>query len=124
MDSWTEKEMAKMRIGGNTQCKDFLTKHGIDVASSNFREKYDTPAAELYRQVLSARVKGKTEPKDLPKPVQSTKAKVDPSRLQGFGSSPPPPQSGSSGSGPEIWIMAAVTIVLGVVLWFAWGLLL
>ena len=88
MDSWTETQIKRMEKGGNQQCKEFLSKHGIDVKSSTIREKYDTPAAQLYQSVLKARVEGLPEPTELPKPQASV---VKDRPMQGFGSSPRPP---------------------------------
>jgi hypothetical protein len=87
MDSWSEVQIQKMRKGGNQQCKDFLTKHGIDVFNSTTREKFDTPAAFLYQEVLKARVAGTPEPTELPK---IDRKPVEKRAMQGFGSSPPP----------------------------------
>lgn len=90
MDSWSDLQIQKMRKGGNQQCKDFLTKHGIDVVQNTTittREKYDTPAAFLYQEVLKARVAGTPEPTELPK-IDRKPAEKRP--MQGFGSSPPP----------------------------------
>ena len=55
-----------MKLGGNIQCLEFLYKHGIDVIHGSIREKYETPAAQLYQQVLRARVDGLPEPTQLP----------------------------------------------------------
>jgi Putative GTPase activating protein for Arf len=105
MDSWTEKQLLSMKAGGNQACKDFLSQHtnggagGVVVTGHNntlgpLSEKYDTPAAELYRQVLKARVEGKPEPTELPPPTkrnQTTNANWQKQRpLQGFGSGPHP----------------------------------
>jgi hypothetical protein len=91
MDSWTDAQLARMNKGGNKNCKDFLLKHGIDFAKSSIRERYDTPAAELYQQVLKARVEGKLEPTQLPpkreKPPAASKSSKP---MKGFGSSPHP----------------------------------
>jgi ADP-ribosylation factor GTPase-activating protein 1 len=88
MDSWSDAQIQKMRKGGNQQCNDFLTKHGIDVVNSTTREKYDTPAAFLYQDVLKARLAGTPEPTNLPK---IDRKPVEKRAMQGFGSSPPPP---------------------------------
>jgi ADP-ribosylation factor GTPase-activating protein 1 len=95
MDAWTEKQISQMKVGGNQQCNDFLQKHGIDVGTASTREKYDSPAAELYRQVLQARVEGKPEPTTLPEPKQPKQDanNGEPRKMQGFGSSPPPPRN-------------------------------
>lgn len=93
MDSWTEKQLALMKAGGNQKCKDFLSKYGINFTSASIKEKYDCPPAELYRQVLKARVEGRTEPTELPKPnlrsEEEEKAWAN-RPMQGFGSDPSP----------------------------------
>lgn len=109
MDSWTEKQLASMKAGGNQSCIDFLSKHGVVVvvdttttsaaAAPSIKEKYDCPPAELYRQVLKARVEGRPEPTELPKadllleknmrtPEQEREWANRP--MQGFGSGPHP----------------------------------
>jgi hypothetical protein len=87
MDSWSDAQIQKMKKGGNQQCKDFLTKHGIDVVNGTTREKYDTPAAFLYQEVLKARVTETPEPTKLP---EIDRKPVEKRAMQGFGSSPPP----------------------------------
>ena len=43
MDSWSDDQLEAMKLGGNTQCNEFLSKHGMDVESVSIREKYDSP---------------------------------------------------------------------------------
>jgi hypothetical protein len=92
MDNWTEKQIQLMKAGGNKQCIDYLQNHGVDVVSGSIRSKYDSPAAELYKEVLLARVEGRTEPTELPsrKPIVVV-ADATKRKMQGFGSSPAPP---------------------------------
>lgn len=91
MDSWSDVQIQKMRKGGNQQCKDFLTKHAIDLSSTRTtREKYDTPAAFLYQEVLKARVAGTPEPTKLP---EINRKPAEKRAMQGFGSSPPPQEN-------------------------------
>lgn len=71
MDSWSDDQLAMMRAsGGNDACRKFLEeKGGIDMSplsDTPVREKYDSPAGELWRQVLRARVEGREEPTELP----------------------------------------------------------
>jgi len=71
MDSWTDSQIASMRAsGGNDAARKFLNeKGGIDtspVSETPVREKYDSPAGDLWRRVLKARVEGREEPTDLP----------------------------------------------------------
>ena len=50
MDTWSEKEVKAMRVGGNDRMNEFFTKHNIDrhVAIS---AKYKTETAALYRSM-------------------------------------------------------------------------
>jgi homoserine kinase len=92
MDSWSKPQIERMKIGGNIQCLEFLSKRGVGVYRS-IREKYDTPAAELYQQVLKARVEGRPEPTKLPPPRRQTTTKTTAQMkktITGFGSSAHP----------------------------------
>lgn len=75
MDSWTDQQLKLMKAGGNNKCNEYLKKHGID-ARTPIKQKYESPAAQLYKEVLKARVEGRPEPTELPKPV----AKASPQR--------------------------------------------
>jgi hypothetical protein len=93
MDSWTDQQLTIMKAGGNQKCKDFISKHGVDVHAVSIKERYDNPPAELYRQVLKARAEGRPEPTELPAPVE--KKPHDNHEwanrpMQGFGSGPHP----------------------------------
>lgn len=61
-----------MKMGGNQACNSYLQKHGISPRTP-IKQKYDSPPAQLYKEVLKARVEGRPEPTELPKistPVQ------------------------------------------------------
>ena len=98
MDSWTEAQVQRMKHGGNQRCKEFLVKHGVDVSSS-IKDKYDTPATQLYQRVIKARVAGEPEPTELPSPTRCPSQSGGNNTfntslnrpMTGFGSSPPPP---------------------------------
>jgi len=66
MDSWTDDQLAKMKQGGNNKCNEYLKKHGIGPRTP-IKEKYESPAAQLYKEVLKARIEGRPEPTELPK---------------------------------------------------------
>jgi ADP-ribosylation factor GTPase-activating protein 1 len=68
MDSWPEKQLQLMKNGGNQACNDYLQKHGIGPRTP-IKQKYESPVAQLYKEVLKARVEGRPEPTELPKPV-------------------------------------------------------
>lgn len=112
MDQWTDDQIALMKVGGNQQCNDFLAKYGID-AKAQARDKYASPAAALYRQVLQARVDGKPEPTELPLVEPSTTPVRK--KMQGFGSGPPPPQQPRAN---RLWMAVPAAAALAVVLWY------
>lgn len=121
MDNWTEKQMKLMRAGGNQQCKEFLKQHGIPVETATIREKYDSPPAQLYKQVLLARIEGKPEPTELPKDTSiSAKNAVSgpPRRMEGFGSSPPPPPPSNHTVTAKRLALVAVPVAAATALWF------
>eukprot|EP00339_Tiarina_fusa_P019553 CAMPEP_0117048136 /NCGR_PEP_ID=MMETSP0472-20121206/33260_1 /TAXON_ID=693140 ORGANISM="Tiarina fusus, Strain LIS" /NCGR_SAMPLE_ID=MMETSP0472 /ASSEMBLY_ACC=CAM_ASM_000603 /LENGTH=183 /DNA_ID=CAMNT_0004761091 /DNA_START=204 /DNA_END=752 /DNA_ORIENTATION=+ len=90
MDSWTESQLQRMKVGGNIACFEFLASHDIDIHSTTIRERYDTPAADLYQQVLTAKVDGTTPiPTTLP-PKREPKKKMTSAQMTGFGSSAHP----------------------------------
>lgn len=100
MDSWSELQLAKMHIGGNKQCLEFLLRHGIEKGPTiAIKERYDCPASYLYQQVLTARREGRPEPTELPTlPEDSSpstrRAKM---KLEGFGSAPMLPEQEPAG---------------------------
>ena len=86
MDSWTDKQLALMKNGGNNKCNAYLEKHGID-ARTPIKQKYESSAAQLYKEILKAKVEGRPEPTELPKP--------QPKPASSFGS------TGSGGGGGD-----------------------
>ena len=96
MDSWTEKQIHLMRLGGNDRRNDFLKSHGVECDSIQeirlrIRTKYDSPAAELYKQVLKAELEGRPVPTELPKATRTENHRAPHRTMEGFGSTPPPP---------------------------------
>lgn len=77
MDSWTDKQLALMQNGGNDKCNEYLKRHGID-ARTPIKQKYESPVAQLYKEVLKARVEGRPEPTELPKPKPRAPYKPSP----------------------------------------------
>ncbi|PRP74809.1 Arf GTPase activating protein [Planoprotostelium fungivorum] len=60
MDAWKERELAKMRLGGNANCAAFYRSKGIsDMKAVGMKEKWCSPIAETYRQKMTALVEGK-----------------------------------------------------------------
>jgi ADP-ribosylation factor GTPase-activating protein 1 len=68
MDSWTDQQLALMKMGGNEKCNSYLKKNGIDPRTP-IKQKYESETAQLYKEVLKARVAGLPEPTQLPKKV-------------------------------------------------------
>lgn len=61
LDNFSEHDVRKLELGGNQSFIDFLTKYGWNNVESK-RGKYDSDVAELYRQILKAKVDGLPEP--------------------------------------------------------------
>jgi hypothetical protein len=71
MDSWAPNQLALMKSGGNRKCAEYLKSKGVD-PTTPIKQKYESGAAQLYKEVLKARVEGRPEPTELPKPVART----------------------------------------------------
>jgi len=76
MDSWTEREIKSMQVGGNKQMNDFLSSHRVSRKSS-IKKKYNSSAAALYREMydfsrfsllfsIAAKIEGREPPTSLP----------------------------------------------------------
>lgn len=117
MDSWTDREIELMReAGGNDNARAFLEKHGLENFDSlSAREKYDSPQAELWRQVLKARVEGTLEPTTMPE-VKKYKP-VEKKKMEGFGSSPRPQETNDRTKDIKRCLYVTVTVVLGAAVW-------
>jgi len=80
MDAWSTSQLQLMKqSGGNTACKAFLERHGIDMTynSSSIKDKYDSPPSHLFQQVIKARVEGTPEPTELPEQWKSSTTRTD-----------------------------------------------
>ncbi|KAI3644845.1 hypothetical protein MP228_011009 [Amoeboaphelidium protococcarum] len=64
MDSWKEEQHNKMKVGGNDKARQFFEKYGIQGMS--ITQKYQTKAADLYKEKLLAEMQGRDF--DLPAP--------------------------------------------------------
>lgn len=73
MDSWTDKQLALMNNGGNGKCNDYLKAKGIDPRTP-IKQKYESDAAQLYKEILKARVEGRPEPTSIPKPAPKARS--------------------------------------------------
>jgi len=61
LDQWKRHEMKSMELGGNARARDFFRKHGgyADAKEGKFSDtKYNSRAAELYKQKLKSEVDG------------------------------------------------------------------
>eukprot|EP00977_Amphora_coffeiformis_P012149 scaffold2992_cov214-Amphora_coffeaeformis.AAC.31 len=118
MDAWTEREIELMReAGGNDEARAFLEKHGLtNFDTLTAREKYDSPQAELWRQVLKSRVEGMSEPTTLPEVKENVKP-VGKKKMEGFGSTPRPDETNSRAKDIKRCLYVTVTVVLGAAVW-------
>ena len=66
MDSWTDQQLKLMKCGGNQKCAQYLSAKGI-ASGTAIKQKYESDAAQLYKEVLKARAEGRPEPTELVK---------------------------------------------------------
>ena len=66
MDSWSDKELEVMRVGGNKAMRDFFFKEQSFPTSLSIEQKYNSEAAALYRERIRVLSEGGT-PKPIPK---------------------------------------------------------
>ncbi|EEB08134.1 GTPase activating protein [Schizosaccharomyces japonicus yFS275] len=59
MDNWTERQIKCVELGGNDAARKFLNDYPEFVNAKSIKEKYNTEAAEDYREKLAALVDGK-----------------------------------------------------------------
>eukprot|EP01029_Cantina_marsupialis_P029111 TRINITY_DN779811_c0_g1_i1.p1 TRINITY_DN779811_c0_g1~~TRINITY_DN779811_c0_g1_i1.p1 ORF type:complete len:442 (-),score=127.87 TRINITY_DN779811_c0_g1_i1:300-1625(-) len=64
MDSWTQKQIKIMKIGGNAKMRAFFKENGID-PNSPVKSKYTSRYADLYREQIKAKIEGRTPPQSL-----------------------------------------------------------
>jgi len=63
MDAWKDREIRAMRVGSNAKMNSFFEKHGVSKLS--IKEKYDSPAAAMWRETISALKEGRSPPTDI-----------------------------------------------------------
>jgi len=113
MDSWTDKQLKAMKLGGNEKLNKVLE----EKLEQTIRKKYDNDTAQLYKIQLKAEVEGEPKPTMLPEKKNSndqTKSSGKGSRYQGIGSSPPnPPRSSpiSKIKSKIKWVIPVVVVV-------------
>lgn len=73
MDAWSENQIKMMKLGGNDKLRSFFKEYNVTIASgqSAIVERYNSPAAELYRMQMIAKRDGKPIPTELPAPVST-----------------------------------------------------
>ena len=75
VDSWTEKQVKYLSLGGNIRFKNFLAEYKIE-PSSSIELKYNSKASEYYRNILKNEVEKFFDSKyianELPKPDSET----------------------------------------------------
>ena len=83
MDSWSAAQLKKMQAGGNADLNAFLKKYGID-KHTDPKVKYNTRAAEAFKEKVAAAAEGKpwTCPTDIP---MGAVAAAPPARRAGCG---------------------------------------
>mmetsp|Transcript_9445 Transcript_9445/g.28713 ORF Transcript_9445/g.28713 Transcript_9445/m.28713 type:complete len:480 (-) Transcript_9445:182-1621(-) len=73
MDSWNPDQLKKMQMGGNGRLNSFLKPYGVD-KYMDIKDKYNTKAAEIFRDMLRAEVEGRAfsppPPSAVPPPVR------------------------------------------------------
>ena len=60
MDKWKEKQLKSMELGGNARLKALFDKYGL--TNMSIVEKYNSQAAQHYREHLKALVEGTVDP--------------------------------------------------------------
>merc|ERR1719228_2790477 len=60
MDKWKETELEKMKIGGNSTAKDWLSKQSDWQDGSSLSAKYNSKAAALYKDKITVESQGKS----------------------------------------------------------------
>lgn len=63
MDSWKEREIRAMQLGGNAKLIAHFRRYGVHQLP--IVQKYNTPAAEMYRDIMSALKEGREPPSDI-----------------------------------------------------------
>ncbi|CAD7698333.1 unnamed protein product [Ostreobium quekettii] len=58
MDAWTPEQLKKMELGGNGRLIAFMKQYGLDKGTAH-RDKYNSPAAEYYRELLTSECEGR-----------------------------------------------------------------
>mmetsp|Transcript_33215 Transcript_33215/g.78448 ORF Transcript_33215/g.78448 Transcript_33215/m.78448 type:complete len:520 (+) Transcript_33215:84-1643(+) len=101
MDSWTSKQLALMKSGGNKKCNDYLSAKGGIQPNTPVKPKYESDVAQLYKEVLKARVEGRPEPTVLPPPRNARAAAPSSGPSSSIGGGGRVPQGSNDPNGLE-----------------------
>lgn len=71
MDAWNADQLKRMQLGGNGKLNAFLEQYGIP-KSTDIKDKYNSKAAEFYREKIRAEVDGRSYTPPLPSDVRSS----------------------------------------------------
>jgi ADP-ribosylation factor GTPase-activating protein 1 len=76
MDAWNPDQLKRMQLGGNSKFNNFISPYGIP-KNTEIKEKYNTKAAEFYREKIRAEVDGRSYtapgPNEVPRPLPRPK---------------------------------------------------
>ena len=75
MDSWTDKQIRSLEVGGNENMRSFFQRKGVP-STLTIREKYHTEQASAYRKIIKSKVENTTVPSedDIPQYVAPKKS--------------------------------------------------
>jgi len=94
MDSWKDDELRRMQLGGNGQLNDFLAMYDVP-KETPIKDKYNTPAAGFFRELIRAQARGEAYSPPPPSPDNMGVRQPAPS-------APPPPLGGQwAGNDPS-----------------------
>ena len=83
MDAWKEREIKAMRLGGNNKLIQHFKQYGVDKLS--IKEKYNTPAAAMYREIMTCLKEGRAPPTDIQPFIEEVEAENN--RMANFANS-------------------------------------
>lgn len=77
MDAWNPDQLKRMQLGGNARLNSFLNQYGV-VKETDIKEKYNSKAAEFYREKVRAEADGRQytppAPSEVPRPLPRPKS--------------------------------------------------
>ena len=102
MDKWKDTELAKMKVGGNDKARKFMESQPDFNSSGPISQKYNTRAAELWRDKVKTESEGNawdpSKAKVSESMLRSKENRSSPALLQGHNSSSSPKLSGKEAS--------------------------